>query len=70
MLPRGVVVLLWAVSASLHWSWLMTLGVRLVGGAGLLLTWLQLLLRRVPRPFTPKIIHNYKNTIMTIKYAV
>jgi len=53
MLPRGVVVLLWAVSASLHWSWLMTLGVRLVGGAGLLLTWLQLLLRRVPRPFTP-----------------
>ena len=51
MLPRGVVVLLCPASES---SQLTVLGVRLVGGAGLLLTWLQLRLSRVPRPFTPE----------------
>jgi len=53
MLPRGVVVLLWPGPPSPS-SWLITLGVRRVGGAGLLLlTWLQLRLSKVPRPLTP-----------------
>ena len=53
MLPLGVVLLLCPSS-----SWLMMLGVLLVGGAGAPrpLTWLQLLRSKVPRLLTPAMV--------------